>query len=118
MLPIPREQAHALLDLILDLAERGSTRSAVGPVTYSQRDGERPSGCGRAKFLRVHRRARLSGDPGATTEGRARLMTADAWARHHDAVPSRRRVAPVVAPVAMNVAERVRLDLVRGRRSA
>jgi hypothetical protein len=57
---------------------------------FSQRDGERPVGCGRAKYLRVWRRARAAGDAGATSEGRARILTPDAWARHRQ-LPSRKR---------------------------
>lgn len=48
---------------------------------FSQRDGERPSGAGRVKYLRAWRRARDEGDAGAWAEGRARLMNAEAWAR-------------------------------------
>ncbi len=47
---------------------------------YSQHDGERPPGAGKAKYLRTWRRARDAGDAGAWAEGRARLMTAEAWA--------------------------------------
>jgi hypothetical protein len=61
----------------------------VGRPTYSQRDGERPVGCGRTKFLGVHKRARGEGDAGASIQGRARLMTADCWARWCNALPSR-----------------------------
>lgn len=52
------------------------------PRPFSQLDGERPAGCGRIKYLRVWRRARDAGDEGATVDGRARLMTIEAYARH------------------------------------
>lgn len=48
---------------------------------FSQRDGERPPGCGRAKFLRAHRLLVAAGDARAWSEGRARLISRDAWAR-------------------------------------
>jgi hypothetical protein len=51
------------------------------PRPFSQADGERPPGAGRAKFLRTWRRARDAGDAGAWAEGRARLMSEEAWAR-------------------------------------
>lgn len=53
----------------------------MAPASFSQVDGQRPPGCGRAKYLRVHRRAVQADDPGAWSEGRARLMTPEAWAR-------------------------------------
>jgi hypothetical protein len=46
---------------------------------FSQR--ELPSGSGRVKYLRTWRRAHDAGDAGAWSEGRARLMTADCWAK-------------------------------------
>jgi hypothetical protein len=88
---LPREQAHAILDRILDVAER------VGRPTesnYSQRDAERPAGCGRERYLRVHRLAFDARDPGATKIGRARLLTADAWLRWAASLPSRTRPKP------------------------
>jgi hypothetical protein len=48
---------------------------------YSQRDGERPAGCGRIKFLRAWRRAADAGDAGAWSEGRARLMSSECWTK-------------------------------------
>lgn len=64
---------------------------------YSQCDGERPTGCGKTKYLRAWRRALAAGDAGATRDGRARLLTPEAYARHA-AAPSR---APApIAPVA------------------
>ena len=55
-------------------------QSAVRTI-FSQRDGERPVGCGRPKYLRAHKRAVEAGDAGAWSEGRARLMTDECWAR-------------------------------------
>lgn len=49
--------------------------------TFSQREGERPPGCGRAKFLRAHRALVAAGDRGAWSEGRARLISRETWAR-------------------------------------
>ncbi len=54
---------------------------AVPPRPYSQKDGERPAGAGRVLYLREHRALVRAGDPGAWSEGRARLMTSDAWSR-------------------------------------
>lgn len=47
---------------------------------YSQHDGERPPGCSRTTFLRAWRVAHRSGHPGATCDGRARLLTPEAFA--------------------------------------
>jgi hypothetical protein len=62
--------------------------------TYSQLDGERPAGAGRARYLRAWRTLRSAADAGATAEGRARIITHEAWtrfvaseaARHHAVV--------------------------------
>ena len=72
---------------------------ATAATLFSQRDGERPAGCGAAKYLRVHRLAREANDPGATRQGRARLLTPDAWDRWASAIPSRARRTPEPAPV-------------------
>lgn len=61
---------------------------------FSQRDGELPAGAGRIKYLRAWRRARDAGDAGAWAEGRARLMSAEAWAKW-----SRTQALPKAAPV-------------------
>lgn len=61
----------------------------AAPRPYSQLEGERPPGCGRARYLRVWRRARDARDPGATADGRARLLTVDAYERHRTAVRAR-----------------------------
>jgi hypothetical protein len=53
----------------------------ASPKPFSQLEGERPSGAGRVAYLRAHRALVRSGDPGAWSEGRARLMSPDAWAR-------------------------------------
>ncbi len=69
----------ALRPLVMEiLAERGQS---TGAVVYSQRQGERPKGCGRPKYLRRWKVAHDAADPGVWAEGRARLMTEEAWAR-------------------------------------
>lgn len=75
------------------LAERGGPRA-----TYSQADGERPPGCGRAAYLRIWRAAAAAGDPGATAEGRARLLTPDGYDRHAATVRGPGRRAKPAAP--------------------
>ncbi len=54
----------------------------VNADTYSQHDGSRPRGCSRERFLDVWKRAHDAGNEGATKDGRARVLTADAYARH------------------------------------
>jgi hypothetical protein len=56
-------------------------RATPAPQTYSQLDGQRPAGAGRVKYLRAWHALVAAGDTGAWAEGRARLMTAEAWAR-------------------------------------
>lgn len=81
------------LDPLVDaIVERVLARLAdrtAAPRPWSQLDGERPPGCGRARYLRIWRRARDAGDPGATADGRARLLTADAYERHRAVVRPR-----------------------------
>jgi hypothetical protein len=93
---------EAVLVRLIDARITARLARAIGcaVTSHSQRDGERPPGAGKAKFLRVHRLAREGGDPGATVQGRARLMTADAWQRWCGAIPSRARrpVSPAPAP--------------------
>lgn len=55
--------------------------AAPSDAVYSQKNGERPPGCSRTKFLAAWRRARDVGDEGVWAEGRARLMRASTWAR-------------------------------------
>ncbi len=68
----------ALRPLVMEILAE-CRQPAVGGVVHSQRNGERPAGCGRAKFLRAWKAAHEAGDPGAWAEGRARLMTAACW---------------------------------------
>lgn len=70
--------------------------AASGP--YSQLDGERPSGVGRARYLRAWRRGRAAADPEVTADGRARLMTPAAW-RSHGASAAHERRPPKVTPI-------------------
>ena len=74
---------------------REELRAGQPARAYSQRDGERPPGAGKAKFLRVWRLAAAAGDVEATREGKARLLTAACWARHVSRLETRRtRSAP------------------------
>ena len=59
----------------------GNAPSTAPGVTYSQREGQRPTGTGREKFLRVARALRAAGDLESWVEGRTVLVTAAAWAR-------------------------------------
>lgn len=73
----------ALAGLIALIDERiRLSLCAPKPPTYSQLDGQRPPGVGRTRYLRAWRRGRDAGDPEAIADGRARLMTPGAWARH------------------------------------
>jgi len=67
---------------------------------YSQLDGERPPGRSRESYLARHRRARKAGDHGAWVEGRAHLMTGEAWDRYAPR-PAAARKAPGPVPVAI-----------------
>jgi hypothetical protein len=86
----------ALLPLVRFLAPlvAAELRAGRAPTVYSQKDGERRPGCGKAKHLRIWRRAWAAGDPGATKDGQARLLTAEAYERHR--LPARR--APKTKP--------------------
>jgi hypothetical protein len=70
------EEAHVFRALATLAEQRRDT-----PTLYSQRDGERPPGCGKAKYLRLHRAAAMAGDKEAWHEGRARIMTPACWTR-------------------------------------
>jgi hypothetical protein len=67
---------------------------------FSQADGQRPPGAGKPKYLRTWRRARDAGDAGAWAEGRARLMSQEAWARW-----SRTEAPAVAKPAAPSLLE-------------
>jgi hypothetical protein len=69
---------RALVPLVADELQRRGASVAV-PRPFSQRDGERPAGCGRARFLRVWRAASIAHHEGATRDGRARLLTPVAY---------------------------------------
>jgi hypothetical protein len=60
-----------------------SAPSAALGVSYSQLDGQRPPGVGRVRYLRAWRLARDEHAPAEMvwSDGRARLMTRDAWVR-------------------------------------
>ena len=57
------------------------TVDATTTGSFSQHDGSRPPGCGRVRYLRIWRSAFRAGDAGATRDGRARLLTHDAYQR-------------------------------------
>lgn len=87
------------------------------PRPHSQRDGERPAGCDRVRYLRAWRLLARSGDPEAWAEGRARLMTPSAWSRamaKHRPMPA----APASAVRAVDPEEAILSDLGLTRRSA
>lgn len=69
----------AFEELDAEIAALGGQHGVPRP--YSQRDGERPTACGRAKYLRAHRSRLRAGDPESWSEGRSRLMSAAAWGR-------------------------------------
>jgi hypothetical protein len=76
---------------------------------YSQRDGERPTGAGRVKYLRVWSVANAADSSEAWAEGRARLMSAEAWRRHQ--TPQRRHAKVTPAqPVTLGVLEVLGLE--------
>jgi len=81
-----RALARALLPYLRD-----ELVSAPAPRVYSQLDAERPPGIGRARYLRAWRRGRDAGDAECCADGRARVMTAGAWARHGASSTSPRR---------------------------
>lgn len=68
----------ALRDGVPVCSACGATLSplvAVTPRPFSQIDGERPAGVGRARYLRAWHRGDDANDPDVTEDGRARLMT-------------------------------------------
>lgn len=82
---------------------------------YSQNDGERPVGCGRVRYLRIWRAAAAAGDVGATEDGRARLLTVEAYQRHAG-LRARAPKTPPSAPVPLPAAEDDVLDALGLRR--
>jgi hypothetical protein len=80
---------------LLDVLLAGDAPAAA--AEYSQVDGQRPIGVGRVRYLRAWRRGYAAGDPEVREDGRARLMTPAAWARHGATV--RRREAKPELPV-------------------
>jgi hypothetical protein len=76
---LPAEALRALAAVLAPYLVPHLSGAATRP--FSQRDGERPPGAGRAKYLRTWRRARDAEDTGAWSEGRARLMSPEAWGR-------------------------------------
>ncbi len=77
---------------------------AATPRPYSQRDGERPVGAGRVLYLREHRALVRNRDKGAWSEGRARLMSHEAWSR------AMAKHAPALAAPAPRAADSGDLD--------
>jgi hypothetical protein len=82
-----------------EISRARSTGGSGG--AYSQRDGERPIGCGKPTYSRVWHRAFDASDPGAWREGRSLIMTAEAWQRWATLFRTRapRAPAPVASPV-------------------
>ena len=83
---------------------------------YTQRDAERPRGCGRAKYLRVWRLAHRAGDAGARAQGKSRLLTPEAFERFEAQLRKPRRAVLHVVPEP-STDDRV-LAALGGRRSA
>ena len=114
---IPRAAAHGLLDRLFDLAEGvGSVAVAATVPLYSQADGQRFPGAGRTKHLRVWQEAFKAGDPGATKQGRARLLTKEAWLRYCE-LPSRKTPPAPISAVAPNLDDEI-LERLGGKRRA
>jgi hypothetical protein len=96
---VTSESAFALAPVVtlVDERVRAIVREEIQSVArsqraaYSQRDHERPVGASRVRFLRVWRVAHAARDTGAWAEGRARIMTADAWERWASASGQRPR---------------------------
>lgn len=96
---------------------------ARGPVEHSQRDGERPAGARRDLYLQAWRALNRAGDPDVRAEGRARIMSADAWARFVASgnAPQRKRGPRLVtcgpSPLAANAStDDIVLEQLGGRR--
>lgn len=80
MLPADLEVLDLLVRRVADeLVQRGVIQLNARP--FSQREGERPAGCGKPTYLKVWARAVAGGDTEAWAEGRARLMSAGCWGR-------------------------------------
>jgi hypothetical protein len=92
----PSEALHALAVVLAPYLAPLIAGASARP--FSQRDGELPPGARRVKFLRTWRRARDAGDAGAWSEGRARLMSPDCWARWARSERSPAATAPPPAP--------------------
>jgi hypothetical protein len=107
-------QAGRALQLAADAFERESLHGPARP--YSQREGERPTGCGRAKYLRVWRLAHRACDDGARSQGKSRLLTVDAFERFEAQLRKPRRAVLRVAPQP-STDDRI-LTALGGRRSA
>lgn len=77
---LANSQAEVMFSALVALIdERIAAASNSTRRIYSQFDGERRPGWRREKHLRVWRRARAAGHPGALPpEGRARLLTEEA----------------------------------------
>jgi hypothetical protein len=105
----------ALVRLLAPQVAAELSKAADASRPYSQRDGERPPGCGRAKFLRAHRLLVAAGDAGAWSEGRARLISRDAWSRFaRDERPAPTPPASSSRPVDEDSAALESLGLARG----
>jgi hypothetical protein len=94
--------ARLLAPYLAPLLSKGTS------TVYSQHDGQRPIGAGRAKYTRVWHVAFDAHDQGARREGRALIMDAECWSRWCSSLPSRAR-KPV--PVEPSRADRVLRDL-------
>jgi hypothetical protein len=92
--PTPEDAVKALRTLVTFGAAALGLRVVAGARDcYSQREGERPPGAGKVKYLRVHRALMAAGDTEAWAEGKARLMSAAAWERGTRTRPALRLVA-------------------------
>ena len=123
--------ARSLADACLD--ERGELGGGLcdliagamaGGRPHTQRDGERPIGAGKAKYLRVWKAAYAAQEKDVWSEGRARLMTPEAWRRLTETVPVPRVVKrkaasaePTPAPMSSIDARRARLGIVHVERA-
>lgn len=89
---------------VVEILTRAEVRAIIreelrgAGCAYSQRDGERPAGCGRVKYLRVWRLAYRAGDTGARAQGKARLLMPEAFERFEAQLRKPRRAALHVVP--------------------
>lgn len=88
----PAEALQALAQVLAPLVAR--ELSAKGSRPYSQVDGERPPGTSKLVYLRAWRAARRQGHPGATSDGRARLLTPEAFAAGRAVMRPPKKAAP------------------------